>query len=307
MISSLIKKKHHILGTTGTNYTFVENNNSEVKYNLSFNEKEKKQIFDSLEKLISKYNIQSMTTKKDQVQDRDSQITLSAIGRHAPSELKRNYDLDGEIRKTWIKFLRFFLHEEKYDIRIGGTTSIDITRKGLDKEWGIRKFAEYYNLNLNQILFFGDKIHPGGNDFPATKVVDCIKVKSPEDTLEKLKEIFPENKEGILVVSKPWGNFEQFTHNEKSTIKILTVSPKKRLSLQSHKNRKELWVALDDGVIAEIDGEKKNLNKGQKIIIPKGSTHRLSSKDNEVRVLEISYGEFDEEDIIRYEDDFGRI
>ncbi len=307
MISSLIKEKHHILGTTGTNYTLVENNKYEEKYNLTFNEEEKKEILTALEKLIYEYNIQSMTTKEDQLQDRESQITLSAIGRNAPSEIKKKYDPEGKIRTTWVNFLRNYLSEERYDIRIGGTTSVDITRKGLDKEWGIRNFAKHNEIKLENILFFGDKIHPGGNDFPATKIVDCIKVKSPKETLKKIQEIFPGNKQEFLIVNKPWGKFEQFTHNENSTVKILTVIPKKRLSLQSHENREEMWVALDDGVIAEIDGNKHHLNKGQTILIPKKSKHRLSSKNKEVRVLEISYGQFDEEDIIRYEDDFDRI
>ncbi len=114
-------------------------------------------------------------------------------------------------------------------------------------------------------------------------------------------------KKSTITVKKPWGKFEQFTHNEISTVKILTVSLNKRLSLQSHNHRDELWVALDDGVDAEVDGKIHNLSKGQSVFIPKKSKHRLSSNDREVRVLEISYGDFDEKDISRYEDDFGRI
>ncbi|MCP4252186.1 MAG: mannose-6-phosphate isomerase [Candidatus Scalindua sp.] len=114
-------------------------------------------------------------------------------------------------------------------------------------------------------------------------------------------------KKSTITVKKPWGKFEQFTHNEKSTVKILTVSSDKRLSLQSHNHRDELWVALDDGVVAEVDGKIHNLCKGQSISISKKSKHRLSSTDREVRVLEISYGDFDEEDITRYDDDFGRV
>jgi mannose-6-phosphate isomerase-like protein (cupin superfamily) len=110
-----------------------------------------------------------------------------------------------------------------------------------------------------------------------------------------------------MIVKKPWGQFEQFTHNEISTIKILTVLPNKRLSLQSHKNREELWIALDDEVIAEVNDIKHVLKKGEKIRIPKEAKHRLSAENKVVRVLEISYGNFDEEDITRYEDDFERI
>ena len=191
MISSKLKKEHHILGTTGTNYTFVKNDNSvEVIYKYSLSDDEKKEIINAFDKLISNYNIQSMTTKEDQVQDRDSQITLSAIGRHASSEMKAVYDPDGKIRLEWIEFLKKHLDSEKYHMKIGGTTSVDITKKGFDKEWGIRKFAEHREIDHSEIIFFGDKLHPGGNDFAASKVVDCIAVNNPEDTLNKLKEFF---------------------------------------------------------------------------------------------------------------------
>ena len=112
--------------------------------------------------------------------------------------------------------------------------------------------------------------------------------------------------EEALVDHRPWGKFEQFTHNEISTIKILYVERGKRLSLQSHQNREELWIALDDGVMTEINGVSKVLKKGEKVFIAKKARHRLSSSENSVRVLEIAWGYFDEKDIIRYEDDFGR-
>ncbi len=108
------------------------------------------------------------------------------------------------------------------------------------------------------------------------------------------------------VTKKPWGNFEQFTHNQLSTVKILEFEAGKRLSLQSHQQREEWWIALDEGVIAEVDGSKKILRKGQQVFIPKGSKHRLGSAAGVVRVLEIAFGKFDEEDITRYEDDWGR-
>ncbi len=191
MVSSRLDKEHHILGTTGTKCIKINNKIPETIYNFSLNPEEKKEIITAFEKLISHFNIQSLTTKEDQLQDRDSQITLSAIGRHAPSESKAKYDPNGEKRKIWTKYLGQFLNEKKYEINIAGTTSIDVTKKGLDKGWGIKKFASYYNLPLNKILFIGDKTYPGGNDYPATKVVDYIKVTCPKDTLQKLKQLFP--------------------------------------------------------------------------------------------------------------------
>lgn len=305
MISSRLKRKHHLLATTGTHYSIIEESSIEVVYNHSFSPEEKKEIIAAMRKLIAEFNITSLTTEEDQLQDRESQITLSAIGRHAPSEKKAIYDPDGSKRKVWVDFLKCHLDENKYDLKIGGTTSIDVTRKGLDKEWGIKSFAQYHNLQLKNILFFGDKIHPGGNDFPAAKIVDCISVKSPEDTLWQLRKI--ELLNNITNSERPWGRFEQFTANQPSTVKILEVKPQQRLSLQSHQHREELWTALDDGVIAEIEGVKRHLRTGEKVVVPKGAKHRLSSDTENVRVLEIAFGDFDENDITRYEDDFGRL
>jgi HAD superfamily hydrolase (TIGR01484 family) len=306
MVSSGLTEEHHLLGTTGTNYTLVKNNANEVIYDHKLSEEERIEIMQALDKVITHFNIQSLTTKEDQLQDRGTQITLSAIGRNAPSEAKAKYDPTGEIRLQWVEFLKKHLDENKYEMRVAGTTSIDVTRKGLDKEWAIREFAKFRNVDFQNVLFFGDKIYPGGNDYPASKVVDCIAVKSPQDTLKKLKLLGIETGKNYIVDVRPWGKFEQFTHNEVSTVKILEVHPGKRLSLQSHENREEAWVALDDGVITEIDGVSKILSQGERVLIRKGSKHRLAADKEIVRVLEISYGHFDEDDIKRYEDDFGR-
>jgi mannose-6-phosphate isomerase-like protein (cupin superfamily) len=106
-------------------------------------------------------------------------------------------------------------------------------------------------------------------------------------------------------VKKPWGNFKQFTHNELSTVKILTVKPKQRLSLQYHHKREEMWYFLSDGY-AQIGKKEKKFKKGEIVKIKKEMLHRLFSKDKEVIVLEVSFGNFDENDIVRVEDIYGR-
>jgi mannose-6-phosphate isomerase len=111
-------------------------------------------------------------------------------------------------------------------------------------------------------------------------------------------------------VEKPWGNFEQYTHNLPSTVKILTVAPGGILSRQYHHHRDELWVVLDEGACVELDGEVLHPDVEEKLFIPRGTVHRLSSSctgSKRVRVLEISFGEFDEEDIVRLEDVYGRV
>ena len=109
--------------------------------------------------------------------------------------------------------------------------------------------------------------------------------------------------------TRPWGNFEVIDICSNFQVKRITVMPGKRLSLQSHKYRKEHWtVALGEAVV-EIDGNASKLNISQSIDIPLGSIHRLSNKTNsELIIIEIQFGEYlGEDDIIRYEDDFNRV
>ena len=111
-----------------------------------------------------------------------------------------------------------------------------------------------------------------------------------------------------LKVDKPWGRFEQYTHNLPCTVKIITVAPGGTLSRQYHQRRDELWVILDPGAIVELDGETLKPEPEEKLFIPRETIHRLSTKgDAPVRILEISFGEFDEEDIVRLEDVYGRV
>ncbi|MBU1199814.1 MAG: phosphomannose isomerase type II C-terminal cupin domain [Nanoarchaeota archaeon] len=108
------------------------------------------------------------------------------------------------------------------------------------------------------------------------------------------------------VEKRPWGEFTRYTLNSKSTVKILTIEKGKKLSLQSHKIRDEFWVVLDEGIKIELDGKLIYPKVGEQIMIPHGKKHRLSSLEKRARVLEISVGEFSEDDEIRYEDDYGR-
>jgi len=105
---------------------------------------------------------------------------------------------------------------------------------------------------------------------------------------------------------KPWGYFEQFTDNAASTVKILFVEKGKRLSLQSHSKRDEFWKVLDNGLAIQLDDEIIEPEAGDELFIERGTKHRLIGKDSSGRVLEISVGHFDETDIERHEDDFGR-
>lgn len=105
---------------------------------------------------------------------------------------------------------------------------------------------------------------------------------------------------------RPWGNFRQFSHNQESTVKILTVEAGGTLSLQAHKKRDELWIVLDEGLRVQVDDEVIDARVGDEIVIMRGQRHRLSSLGRRGRVLEVAFGHFDEADIERFDDAYGR-
>ncbi len=106
--------------------------------------------------------------------------------------------------------------------------------------------------------------------------------------------------------TRPWGSFERFTLNEVSSVKILHVSSNQRLSLQKHVKRSEFWKVIAGSGTAQINEELRSLSIGDEVIIPVGALHRLTGGEAGIAVLEICIGEFDENDIERTEDDFGR-
>ena len=106
---------------------------------------------------------------------------------------------------------------------------------------------------------------------------------------------------------RPWGSFDRFLANETSTVKYLHVLPGHRLSLQKHALRSEWWKVVEGSGIARIDGVEHKLSPGTELEIPVGTLHRLTGGTEGITVLEIALGTFDEEDIERFEDDYGRI
>jgi len=106
---------------------------------------------------------------------------------------------------------------------------------------------------------------------------------------------------------RPWGKFDQFCHNEKTTVKIITVKPNSRLSLQYHHKRDEFWRVVSGSGKIIIGEETIDVKKGDEHSIPKETKHRMMTTNDTLEIMEISFGEFDENDIVRLEDDYNRI
>jgi mannose-6-phosphate isomerase len=111
----------------------------------------------------------------------------------------------------------------------------------------------------------------------------------------------------IYSESRPWGRFEKFHENKSCTVKLIYVNANSRLSLQYHKKRSEFWKVIKGTAMVEIDEKRIVLGEGETITIPRQAKHRVLALKSECIILEISYGRFDENDIVRLEDDYQRV
>lgn len=122
------------------------------------------------------------------VEDRGSQITYSALGQNAPLGIKRTWDPDKAKRKKIIAYFSERIPE--YMIHISGTTSVDVTQKGIDKTYGIQRLSEFLSIPISEMVFVGDSLYPGGNDEPAKlSGIDCISVSGVADTKNYIRSL----------------------------------------------------------------------------------------------------------------------
>lgn len=117
----------------------------------------------------------------------------------------------------------------------------------------------------------------------------------------------PADKPDVEFVERPWGFFKQYANNRDCTVSLMQVKPGQRLSLQSHTGRAELWIVLDDGAQVQVDDDIREYKAGDEVWIPANARHRLSCAGNApCRVLEVAFGNWQQADIARYEDDYAR-
>lgn len=169
-------------------YVFMEGT-WHKKYSEALSKEEKSRIIDALEKTIGSFEFaRPEKVFGEQIEDRNTQITFSALGQQAPLEFKKEWDPDNKRRNEMKKMLDSLL--PAFEVRLGGTTSIDITRKGVDKAYGIRKIVDYLHCSIGEAFFIGDALFEGGNDYPAISTgIDCVQITSTEETKAVLRQI----------------------------------------------------------------------------------------------------------------------
>lgn len=181
----------HLMPTCGTRYYRYDELKHEwaKQYAEDLTEEQKKRIIEVLESSARAVGLWEEKPDGDIIEDRGSQVTYSALGQQASPEKKyawaeKNHDAKQKLREMVAGQL------PDLEVRLGGSTSIDITRIGIDKAYGMHKLIEAIDIDKDEILFIGDKLQEGGNDYPVKAMgIDVIEVERWEDTAFVLRGI----------------------------------------------------------------------------------------------------------------------
>jgi HAD superfamily hydrolase (TIGR01484 family) len=154
----------HLMPTCGTQYWRLGETGLTCVYAEDLTDEEKQRAMSAVEEQAKRLGLWAERTWGPALEDRGSQITFSALGQQAPLDEKRAWDPTGEKKNR----LRQAVQEQLPDleVRSGGSTSVDITRRGIDKAYGMRRLAEITEVPFAETLFVGDRLDPDGNDYP---------------------------------------------------------------------------------------------------------------------------------------------
>jgi phosphomannomutase len=154
----------HLLPTCGTQYYRYEDGAWIQQYAENLTDEQKQAALEDLERSAKQLGLWESKTWGPILEDRGSQITFSALGQSAPVDAKKAWDPTGARKESLRAAVAPLLPD--LEVRSGGSTSIDITRKGIDKAYGMRKLADLTGIPLDRMVFVGDRLDEGGNDYP---------------------------------------------------------------------------------------------------------------------------------------------
>ena len=187
--------KLHLMPTCGTRYYRFESGKWQKVYSEDFTPSEKKKIIGALNKGIDTMGYREPKVWGDVIEDRGSQITFSALGQDIVDALgmegvkmKEEWDPSNGKKQKLRDCVAILIPE--FEVRVGGVTSIDITKPGIDKAYGMQKLLDMLSISKKDVLFMGDRLAEGGNDYPVKAMgVDSMEVSSWEDTALAIEAI----------------------------------------------------------------------------------------------------------------------
>ncbi len=192
-------RRLHLMPTCGTRYYRLatdeeggeEANESWVEvYSEPLSVEERRTASEVLEEAATRLGLWAPDDEVfgERVEDRGTQITFSALGQQAPVDLKHGWDPDGAKRLRLREAVQAQLPD--LEVRAGGSTSIDITRRGIDKAYGMGILMKELALSAEEVHFVGDRLEPGGNDFPVRSLdISVHQVAGPEETLRHVEDL----------------------------------------------------------------------------------------------------------------------
>ncbi|MFT4307472.1 MAG: HAD-IIB family hydrolase [Microbacterium sp.] len=180
----------HLLPTCGTQYYRIDGDGIRTVYAHALADDEKSRALAAVEQEARRLGLWEERTWGPILEDRGSQITFSALGQQAPLEAKTAWDPTGEKKNALREAVAARIPD--LEVRSGGSTSVDITHRGIDKAYGMRQLAAQTGLGLDEMLFVGDRLDPDGNDYPVLALgVACQAVEGWEDTAAFLDALIP--------------------------------------------------------------------------------------------------------------------
>lgn len=188
--AAAVRERFHLLPTCGTQYYRLAAHGIHTIYAHSLTDDEKARALTAIEQEARRLGYWESQTWGPILEDRGSQITFSALGQKAPLDAKTVWDPTGAKKNTLRAAVAALLPD--LEVRSGGSTSVDITHRGIDKAYGMRQLAEQTGIPLDDMLFVGDRLDPDGNDYPVLALgVTCHAVTGWEDTATFLDELVP--------------------------------------------------------------------------------------------------------------------
>lgn len=172
----------HLMPTRGTRYYRWRDGGWRCEYSFDLSDADRARAMDSLERHARDQGVWYERVWGERIEDRGSQLTFSALGQQAPVELRERWDPDNERKNRLAAAVAADVPELL--VQPGGTTSVDISLRGYDKAYAMRRLAAILGIGVGQIMFVGDRMTPAGNDYPAARAgAIAVRVSGPEDTL----------------------------------------------------------------------------------------------------------------------------
>ncbi|MCH9276973.1 HAD-IIB family hydrolase [Bifidobacterium amazonense] len=180
----------HLMPTSGTRYYRWRDGAWRLEYAYDLSDADLAAAVASLERRARQLGLWEERIWGERIENRGSQITFSALGQGAPEAAKRAWDPDESRKRRLAAAVAADLPHLK--VRPGGYTSIDISLPGMDKSYAVRRLADSLGIGTGDIVFVGDRMTPGGNDYPAAQTgAEAVSVSSPSDTIRLLDGLLP--------------------------------------------------------------------------------------------------------------------